>query len=67
MIDDFGLAPLSDQTRRELLEIVDDRHDKNPRFSPAICLWISGIPTSTNPPLPMRSSIASCTRPIGLA
>lgn len=28
MIDDFGLAPLSDQTKRDLLEIVDDRYDK---------------------------------------
>ena len=25
---DFGLAPLSDQTKRDLLEIVDDRYDK---------------------------------------
>lgn len=28
MLDDFGLAPLSDQTKRDLLEIVDDRYDK---------------------------------------
>jgi len=27
-IDDFGLAPLSDQTKRDLLEILDDRYDK---------------------------------------
>lgn len=27
-IDDFGLAPLADQTRRDLLEIMDDRYDK---------------------------------------
>jgi DNA replication protein DnaC len=27
-LDDFGLAPLSDQTQRDLLEILDDRYDK---------------------------------------
>src|SRR6267154_2707462 len=27
-IDDFGLAPLSDQTKRDLLEILEDRYDK---------------------------------------
>jgi DNA replication protein DnaC len=28
VLDDFGLAPLSEQTRRDLLEIFDDRYDK---------------------------------------
>jgi len=28
VLDDFGLAPLSEQTRRDLLEILDDRYDK---------------------------------------
>lgn len=28
VIDDFGLAPLSDQIKRDLLEILDDRYDK---------------------------------------
>ncbi|MGQ0619843.1 MAG: ATP-binding protein [Panacagrimonas sp.] len=28
MLDDFGLAPLTEQTRRDLLEILDDRYDK---------------------------------------
>ncbi|QAU23618.1 hypothetical protein EO087_06165 [Dyella sp. M7H15-1] len=27
-INDFGLAPLSDQHKRDLLEILDDRYDK---------------------------------------
>jgi DNA replication protein DnaC len=27
-IDDFGLAPLADQNKRDLLEIMDDRYDK---------------------------------------
>jgi DNA replication protein DnaC len=28
ILDDFGLAPLTDETKRDLLEIVDDRFDK---------------------------------------
>jgi len=28
IIDDFGLAPLADPTRRDLLEILDDRYDR---------------------------------------
>jgi len=28
IIDDFGLAPLPDPTRRDLLEILDDRYDR---------------------------------------
>jgi DNA replication protein DnaC len=28
VLDDFGLTPLSDPTRRDLLEILDDRYDK---------------------------------------
>lgn len=28
MLDDWGLAPCREETRRDLLEIVDDRHDR---------------------------------------
>lgn len=28
LIDDFGLTPLGDQTKRDLLEILDDRYDR---------------------------------------
>jgi len=28
ILDDWGLAPLTDENRRDLLEIVDDRHDR---------------------------------------
>ncbi len=28
VLDDFGLMPLSEQTRRDLLEILDDRYDR---------------------------------------
>jgi DNA replication protein DnaC len=27
MLDDWGLAPLNDANRRDLLEIIEDRHD----------------------------------------
>lgn len=29
LIDDFAIAPLSDQSKRDLLEILDDRYDKS--------------------------------------
>lgn len=29
ILDDFGLAPLADDTKRDLLEIIDDRFDKS--------------------------------------
>ena len=28
ILDDWGLAPLSDENRRDLLEIIEDRHDR---------------------------------------
>src|SRR5437899_7587952 len=28
MLDDWGLAPFSEENRRDLLEIVEDRHDR---------------------------------------
>ncbi len=28
ILDDFGLSPLTDEQRRDLLEVLDDRHDK---------------------------------------
>jgi DNA replication protein DnaC len=28
ILDDWGLTPLSDENRRDLLEIVEDRHDR---------------------------------------
>lgn len=28
VLDDFGLTPLADETKRDLLEIMDDRYDK---------------------------------------
>ena len=28
VLDDFGIAPLADQSKRDLLEILDDRYDR---------------------------------------
>ena len=28
ILDDFGLTPFNDEHRRDLLELLDDRHDK---------------------------------------
>jgi DNA replication protein DnaC len=28
ILDDFGLTPLTEQTKRDLLEILDDRYDR---------------------------------------
>ena len=28
VLDDFGLTPLAEQTKRDLLEILDDRYDR---------------------------------------
>jgi DNA replication protein DnaC len=28
VLDDWGLAPLTDEARRDLLEVLDDRHDR---------------------------------------
>ena len=35
ILDDWGLAPLSDENRRDLLEIVDDRHDRRATIIPS--------------------------------
>lgn len=41
VIDDFGLAPLKDQERRDLLEILEDRHER------ASTLVTSQLPVKT--------------------
>ena len=43
LIDDFGLAILADQLKRDLPEILDDRYDKNPPSSPANSPWKTGM------------------------
>ncbi len=50
VIDDFGIAPIADQTQRDLLEILDDRYDKK-----------STILTSQRPVEPWHASLGDPT------
>ena len=63
VIDDFGLAKLSAENRRDLLEIIEDRHGCARASSPASSPSRSGMPWSATRRWPMPSSTASCTAP----
>jgi DNA replication protein DnaC len=50
ILDDFGLSPLTDEQRRDLLEILDDRHDKRSTIVTSqvpIKLWHEAIGNET--------------------
>jgi len=49
VIDDFGLAPLADSVRRDMLEILDDRYDRRST------LITSQIPTERKRPVSAAS------------
>ena len=53
ILDDWGLAPLTSQQGRDLLEIVDDRHGRSST------IVTSQLPVDQSP---MPSLIASCTQ-----
>ena len=53
IIDDFGLTPLSDQDKRDLLEIMEDRFEKAPRYSLPCCPPKTGTAISMNQHSPM--------------
>ena len=55
LIDDWALAPLQDQERRDVLEILEDR------YSLRSTIITSQLPAS--PPSPTPSVIGSCTTP----
>jgi DNA replication protein DnaC len=64
ILDDWGLAPLSDEQRRDLLEIVEDRHDCRATLITSqlpVEHWHEALGI---PRWPMRSSTASCITPI---
>ena len=63
ILDDWGLAPLTGEQRRDLLEIVDDRHGADRPSSPARCRSITGTRSSAIRPSPTPSSIVSSTTP----
>jgi hypothetical protein len=65
VLDDFGLAPLSDETVRDLLEISTIDTSGAQLSSPASFRSISGTPTWVTEPSPMPSSIGSSTTAIG--
>jgi DNA replication protein DnaC len=50
LLDDWGLAPLTDEQRRDLLEILDDRHEKSSTIVTSqlpIKLWHEAIGDKT--------------------
>ena len=52
VIDDFGLAPLDDQQRQDLLEVLDDRHGlRSTIVASQLPVAASGTPTSSDPTL----------------
>ena len=63
VIDDFGLAKLSAENRRDLLEIIEDRHAIRSTIVTSQFPSKSGMPSSGTRPWPMRSSTDSCTAP----
>lgn len=49
-LDDFGIAPFTDQTRRDFLEILDDRYKKKSTIITSqldVKLWHNAIGDST--------------------
>src|SRR5262249_37279068 len=70
LIDDFAIAPLSDQSKRDLLEILDDRYDKARRALARPCSFrrqrpghAAGILDSQRPPWRAANSSAG-SRPV---
>lgn len=50
ILDDFGLTPFTDESRRDLLEILDDRHDKRSTLITSqlpVKLWYETIGNGT--------------------
>jgi DNA replication protein DnaC len=65
ILDDWGLTPLTAEQRRDLLEIIDDRHGRTSTVvtsQPPIDNWHA---ISATPRLPTRSSTASSTAHTG--
>ena len=66
ILDDFGLTPLTEQTKRDLLEMLDDRYDRRaPPSSPVSYPLSSGMPFWPTLRWPTPSSIAWSTTAIG--
>jgi DNA replication protein len=64
IIDDWGPEPLNAEQRRDLLEIVDDRYDRGPCWSPARSRSVAGMKSLATPPWLTPFSTASSIAPI---
>jgi DNA replication protein DnaC len=65
LIGDFAIGPLSDQGKRDLLEILDDRYDKSAAIiTPVSSTSSTGTPTSMIRLWQTQSWIAWSTTPI---
>jgi IstB-like ATP binding protein len=63
ILDDWGLAPFSDEQRRDLLEIIEDRHDYRATLVTSqlpVEHWHEALGIRR---WPMRSSTVWCTMP----
>jgi DNA replication protein DnaC len=63
ILDDWGLAPFSDEQRRDLLEIIEDRHDCRATLVTSqlpVEHWHEALGIRR---WPMRSSTVWCTMP----
>ena len=64
ILDDWGLSVLTEPEQRDVLEILEDRHQRRPRSSQSgsVREWSR---SSATPPSPTPSSTASSTTPTG--
>ena len=63
IIDDWGLAKLNAENRRDLLEIIEDRHGIRSTVATSQLPLENGMTSSATRPWPTPSSTASCTAP----
>ena len=63
IIDDWGLAKLNAENRRDLLEIIEDRHGIRSTVATSQLPLENGMTSSATRPWPTPSSTALCTAP----
>jgi len=61
ILDDWGLAPIGDRERRDLLEIIEDRTGRRATLLTSQCRSTTGTTSLATPRLATRSSIAWST------
>jgi hypothetical protein len=67
ILDDWGLTPLTAEQRRDLLEIIDDRHGRASTIVTSQLQSTNGMPTSVTRLSATPSSTASFTVLIALS